>query len=306
MRENQQTLKREYKFIGKGLHSGLAVTMVLKPAPANTGIKFHRIDLGEDAYIEALVDYVTYTQRSTMLEHNNVKIQTLEHLMATFYALGVDNAIVEIDNFEVPILDGSALPYVAAIAPDGLEEQDAPRKYYDLKETISYTNEETGSSITLTPADKFLVDVTIDFNSKVLGVQKASFDENTDFIKEIAPCRTFVFFHELEFLFKNNLIKGGDLENAVVIVENAVPDEELSRMASLFNVEKIERRPEGYLDNVKLHFENECARHKLLDVLGDFSLMGIRVNAKVEAVKSGHRINTQVAKLVREQMILNS
>ncbi|MBR2948054.1 MAG: UDP-3-O-acyl-N-acetylglucosamine deacetylase [Bacteroidales bacterium] len=305
MRDNQKTLRGEYKFVGKGLHSGLGVTMVLKPAPVNTGIRFHRVDLGKDAYIEALVDYVTYTQRSTMLENNNIKIQTLEHLMATFYALGVDNAIVEIDNFEVPILDGSALPYVRAICADGLLEQDAPRKYYNLDETISYTDEKTGSSITLTPADTFSAEVTIDFNSKVLGVQTASYTCQTDFAHEIAPCRTFVFFHELEFLFKNNLIKGGDLENAIVIVENEVSDAELSRMASLFNVEKIERRPEGYLDNVKLHFDNECARHKLLDVLGDFSLMGIRLNAKVVAVKSGHKINTQVAKLVRQKMIFN-
>lgn len=305
MANNQRTLKNEYKFIGKGLHSGLGVTMILKPAPVNTGIRFHRKDLGENAIIEALVDYVTYTQRSTTLEKDNIKIVTLEHLMATFYALGVDNALVEIDTFEVPILDGSALPYINAICADGLQEQDAPRRYYNLKESISYTDPKSGSSITLTPAEEFSADVTIDFNSKVVGIQKASFTSQTDFAKELAPCRTFVFFHELEFLFKNNLIKGGDLENALVIVENEVPDEELSRMASLFNVEKIKRNPNGYLDNVELHFENECARHKLMDLLGDFSLTGIRFNAKVEAVKSGHRINTQVAKLVREQLISN-
>lgn len=302
MFEKQNTLKREYTFQGKGLHSGLHVTVKLSPAPADFGIRFLRKDLGDDAYIEALVDYVTYTQRGTTLEKGAVRISTLEHLMSALTGMGVDNALVTIDNFEVPILDGSALPYVQAIGADGLQELDAPRRYYEVREKIHYRDEETGSELTILPDDRFSVDLTIDFNSRVLGVQKAYFDDNTDYAKEIAPCRTFVFFHELEFLFRNNLIKGGDLENALVIVEHPVPEETLSRMAALFNVDKVDCLPEGYLDNVRLHFSNECARHKLLDLIGDFSLIGTRIKGKVIADKSGHRINTTVARIVRDMI----
>ena len=214
MSDRQKTLRREYIFEGKGLHSGQNVRMKLSPAPVNHGIRFLRQDLGDNPVIEAVVDYVTYTQRGTTLENGEVRISTLEHLMAAFYGLGVDNALVTIDNFEVPILDGSALPYVRAIAPDGLEEQDADRQYLVVKKPIHYKDDKTGSEITVLPAEEFSVDLTIDFNSHVLGVQKFHYDNSVDFATEIAPCRTFVFFHELEFLFKNNLIKGGDLENA--------------------------------------------------------------------------------------------
>lgn len=302
MLEKQKTLKKEYTFQGKGLHSGLHVTVTVSPAPIDYGIRFLRKDLGDDAYIEALVDYVTYTQRGTTLEKGNVRISTLEHLMAALTGMGVDNALVTLDNFEVPILDGSALPYVKAIGADGLVEQDAPRRYYVVKEEIRYRDEATGSELVILPDLHFSVDLTIDFNSNVIGVQNAFYDENTDFAKEIAPCRTFVFFHELEYLFKNNLIKGGDLENALVIVEHPVPEETLSRMAALFNVDKVDRLPEGYLDNVKLHYANECARHKLLDLIGDFSLIGMRIKGKVIADKSGHRINTAMARIVRDKI----
>ncbi|MBR2437715.1 MAG: UDP-3-O-acyl-N-acetylglucosamine deacetylase, partial [Bacteroidales bacterium] len=212
MTERQHTLKCKYTFKGKGLHTGRNVTMVLEPAPAGHGIKFKRTDIGEDAVIDALVDYVTTTARGTTLEKGDVKISTLEHLMATFNGLGIDNALVSIDAQEVPILDGSAKPYVEAICKDGLVEQDAPRKYVELKEKIVYKDEKSGSEIVIMPDDHFSVDLMIDFNSKVLGNQYSRLDENTDFAKDIAPCRTFVFFHELEPLFKNNLIKGGDLD----------------------------------------------------------------------------------------------
>lgn len=300
MTERQHTLKCKYTFKGKGLHTGRNVTMVLEPAPAGHGIKFRRTDIGDDAVIDALVDYVTTTARGTTLEKGDVKISTLEHLMATFNGLGVDNAMVSIDAQEVPILDGSAKPYVEAICKDGLVEQDAPRKYVELKEKIVYKDEKSGSEIVIMPDDHFSVDLMIDFNSKVLGNQYSRLDENTDFAKDIAPCRTFVFFHELEPLFKNNLIKGGDLDNAIVIVEHPVPQEELDRLAGVFNTSSLERAPEGYLNHLELRFQNECARHKLLDLIGDFSLVGAPIKAKVIAYKSGHRINTEVARIVRK------
>lgn len=279
--------------------------MVLEPAPAGHGIKFRRTDLGDDAVIDALVDYVTTTARGTTLEKGDVKISTLEHLMATFNGLGVDNALVSIDAQEVPILDGSAKPYVDAICKDGLEEQDAPRKYVEFKEKIVYKDEKSGSEIVIMPDDHFSVDLMIDFNSKVLGNQYSRLDETTDFAKDIAPCRTFVFFHELEPLFRNNLIKGGDLDNAIVIVEHPVPQEELDRLAGVFNTSSLERAPEGYLNHLELRFQNECARHKLLDLMGDFSLVGAPIKAKVIAYKSGHRINTEVARVIRKLIVNN-
>lgn len=298
----QRTLKREYRFEGKGLHSGLHVVMTVAPAPADHGIVFFRKDIAEDAYIEALADYVTYTQRGTTLEKGDIKISTIEHILSALTGLGVDNALITLDSFEAPILDGSALPFVQAFMPDGTVEQDAPKNYYEVKEPIHYKDEQTGSELTLLPADDYIIDLSIDYNSSVLGIQKAYFDKNTDFATEIAPCRTFVFFHELEFLFNNNLIKGGDLENAIVIVEKPVADEELERMASLFNVKTVTRLPSGYLDHIKLHFPNECARHKLLDIIGDFTLIGRPLKCKVIAEKSGHKINTCVAKIVREKI----
>lgn len=306
MTERQHTLKCKYTFKGKGLHTGKNVTMVLEPAPENHGIKFKRVDLGEDAVIDALVDYVTTTARGTTLENGDVKISTLEHLMATFSGLGIDNVLVSIDAQEVPILDGSAKPYIEAICKDGLVEQEAERKYIELKEKIVYKDAKSGSEIIVMPDDHFSVDLMIDFNSKVLGNQYSRLDENTDFAKDIAPCRTFVFFHELEPLFKNNLIKGGDLDNAIVIVEHPVPQEELDRLATVFNTSSLERAPEGYLNHLELRFQNECARHKLLDLIGDFSLVGNPIKAKVIAYKSGHRINTELAKVIRQYAIGNN
>lgn len=303
IQDRQKTLRRQYEFEGKGLHSGLRVRMNVAPAPAGTGIRFLRKDIGDDAIIEAVADYVTYTQRGTTLEKGVVKVSTIEHLLSALWTLGVDNALITLDTFEVPILDGSALPYAEAFAADGLEEQDAPRKYYTLSAPLYYRDEKTGAEVTISPSDGFSVDLSIDYGSRVLGIQKAAYAAGTDYLKEIAPCRTFVFFHELEVLFKNNLIKGGDLENAVVIVEHPVPQEDLARMAALFNVEKVERVPEGYLDNVKLHFDNECARHKLLDLLGDFALVGMRLKGHVTATRSGHRINTDVARILRKDIL---
>lgn len=300
MQDNQNTLKKSYIFEGKGLHSGLKVKMTISPAPVNTGIIFIRQDLGDDVRIPAVVDFVTHTQRGTTLENGEAKVSTIEHILSTFVGLGVDNAYIYLSSFEAPIMDGSAKPFAEAISADGLQMQDALRKYYTIKEKIHFQDPKTGSELTILPSDDYSIDLSIDYNSHVLGVQRASYSSKTDYLKEIAPCRTFVFFHELEFLFNNNLIKGGDLENAIVIVEHSVPQDTLDKMAALFNVRRIERVPEGYLDNIKLRFPNECARHKLLDVMGDFSLIGYRIKGRVIANKSGHQINTQVAKLIRE------
>ena len=302
MKDLQKTLKREYIFEGKGLHTGLKVNMTLAPAPVDTGVVFFRTDLGENARVEALVDYVTQTQRGTTLQNGEVSVSTIEHVLSAFVGLGIDNAYIYLDAPEAPIMDGSAKPFVEAIVPDGLETQDAPRKYYVVKEEISFKDEQSGSELILLPSENYEIDLTIDYNSKVLGVQSAHYSsETTDYASEIAPCRTFCFFHELEFLFKHNLIKGGDLENAIVIAENEVPQDELDKISSLLGVTSVKRVSTGYLNNVDLRFGNECARHKLLDVLGDFSLIGYRLKGKVIAVKSGHKINTQMARIIREK-----
>lgn len=300
---NQHTLKRKYSFEGKGLHTGRKVCMTVEPAPENFGIKFRRSDLGEEApLVEACVDYVSATSRGTTLDKGGVQVLTLEHLMGTLLGMNVDNALITLDSPEVPILDGSAKIYADAFSADGLQEQAAPRKYLELDRKIVCRNE-NGSEMVVMPDDHFSVDVMIDFNSKVVGNQYARFESDTDFVKDIAPCRTFVFFHELEPLFKNNLIKGGDLDNALVIVEHNVPQEELDRLAKLFNVKTLERVPEGYLSHTSLRFSNECARHKLLDVLGDIALVGYPIKGKVIAYKSGHSINSVVSKALRAEAI---
>ena len=296
----QHTLARSYTFKGKGLHTGVSVTMTINPAGPDTGVVFHRVDLGPDACIQAVSDYVTTTSRGTTLEKGQVKISTLEHLMATFYGMHIDNVLVEIDAPEVPILDGSAKYFAEAISADGIVEQDAERRYLEIKEKIYFRDEQTGSEIVILPYDSLAVNLMIDFNSKVLGNQYARYNTHVDFAKEIAPCRTFVFFHELEPLFKNNLIKGGDLDNAIIVVEHPVPQEELDRLANVFNVHRLERAPEGYLNHLELRFSNECARHKLLDILGDFALVGAPIKGMIVGYKTGHRVNTLMAARLRE------
>ena len=216
--------------------------------------------------------------------------------------MGVDNVIIEIDNVEVPILDGSARYYVEAFKKDGLKEQDTAKEYITLPGEIEIADEKTGSYIKVIPSETPSIDLTVDFGSKVLGVQKAHWDCGTDYSYEIAPCRTFVFFHEIEYLFQNNLVKGGDVENAIVIVEHPVTKEQVDRLAGLFNVPSLEIDSNGYLNNLQLHFPDECGRHKLLDLIGDLSLAGGLVNARVGAFKPGHSINTRMAKAIREAL----
>lgn len=296
----QQTLKKSYTFSGKCLHTGTFSTIVVSPAPANNGIRFKRASDG--AELPALASYVTSTARSTTIEKDGFSVQTVEHILSALYGMGVDNAVIEVDGVEMPILDGSARYYVEAIAADGLVAQDAERKYLDIKEEVYVTNEKTGSWVKIEPAASPSFQITVDFGSRVLGVQTASFDESTDYAKEIGVCRTFVFFHEIEFLFANNLIKGGDVDNAIVIVEHPVTDAQVEAIASKMGRKKITVRPDGYLSNLTLHFPNECGRHKLLDLLGDLSLVGGRLNAKVTAFKPGHGINTQAAAAALEKI----
>ncbi len=272
--------------------------MTVSPAPADTGIVFKRTDIGEDALVEALAENVSSTARSTTISKGDASVSTIEHILSALTGMGVDNALIEIDNVEVPILDGSAKPYIEAIWKDGFQEQDAPRKYIELKETVEVVNEK-GSVVRLEPAEDFSYDIKIDFNSRVLGVQHAQWDSSVIYPEEIGVCRTFVFFHELEFLFNNGLVKGGDVDNAIVIVEHPVTKEQVDNMSRLFNVPSLEVREDGYLSNLQLRFTNECARHKLLDLIGDLRLCGGFLKAKITAEKAGHGINTTAARQVR-------
>lgn len=297
----QQTLKNKYTFEGKGLHTGKVSRMIVGPAPVNTGIVFIRTDIGEDAKIEALAENVSNTARSTTISKGEASVSTIEHIMSALTGLGIDNAIIEIDNVEVPILDGSAKPYIDTMWQDGVEVQSEPRKYIEIKETIELVNEK-GSLVRIEPAEEFSYDIKIDFNSRVLGVQHALWNPSVEYAREIGVCRTFVFFHELQFLFANNLVKGGDVDNAIVIVEHPVTDEQVQQMSQLFDVPALEVREDGYLSNLVLRFPNECSRHKLLDLIGDLRLAGGFLKAKVTAEKAGHGINTSAALKVRQQL----
>ena len=297
----QQTLKKKYSFEGKGLHTGRYAHMTVCPAPENTGIIFIRTD-AENATVAALAENVSNTTRSTTISQNGVSVSTIEHILSALTGMGVDNAFIEIDNIEVPILDGSAKPYIDAIWADGFVQQDEPRKYIEIKETVEVKNEEVGSIVRIEPAEEFSYDIKVDFNSKVLGVQHAVWNPSVVYAEEIGVCRTFVFFHEIEFLFNNGLVKGGDVDNAIVIVEHPVTDQQISKMSELFNIPALTVRDDGYLSNLQLRFPNECSRHKMLDLIGDLRLCGGFLKAKVTAEKAGHGINTTAAKAVRAQL----
>ena len=291
----QQTLKAPISFSGKGLHTGVQVTMTVKPAPADTGIVFRRIDLEGSPAIPALCDYVVDTSRGTTIELNGARVATIEHIMSALWTLGMENAEIEIDAPETPIMDGSAREYAAAIVETGLQEQAADRNYYQVTEKMVYTIPEKGVAIILYPDDEFSVSLHVDYNSKVIGNQYATFVPGDNYAAKIAPCRTFVFLHELEPLMNMNLIKGGDLDNAIVVVENPVSDEQFDHLKKIFNKQDI-RITGGYLNNLELRFNNELARHKLLDLLGDFALLGRRIKGRVWATRPGHFANTEFMK----------
>jgi UDP-3-O-[3-hydroxymyristoyl] N-acetylglucosamine deacetylase / 3-hydroxyacyl-[acyl-carrier-protein] dehydratase len=296
MSKKQQTIKREVSLSGVGLHTGNTVKMTFKPAPIDYGYAFTRVDLEGEPIIAALAEYVVNTQRGTNLEKNGVQIQTSEHVLAAAVGLGIDNLIIEIDASEPPIMDGSSKFFIEALENAGIEKQDADIKEYIVKEVISYRDEITGSEIILMPSDEYEVTTMVDFGTKILGTQNATLQHVSDFKEEIAAARTFSFLHEIEMLLENDLIKGGDLNNAIVYVDKELSDETMTKLKKAFGKEDIAVKSNGILDNLTLHWANEAARHKLLDVIGDLALVGIRIRGKVIANKPGHLVNTQFAK----------
>ncbi len=291
----QQTLADSISFSGKGLHTGVTVNMTVNPAADNHGIVFRRVDLEGTPSVPALCEYVTDTSRGTTIEKGAAKVSTIEHIISALWTMGVDNALIDIDGPETPIMDGSAREYVDKIQQVGLVEQKAARKYYEVTEKQVYTIPDKGVAIIIYPDDEFTVSVHVDYNSKVVGNQYATLDMFNEYKEKIAPCRTFVFLHELEPLLKMNLIKGGDLDNAIVVVENPVSDEQLEHLKRVFGKDDI-RVTGGYLNNLQLRSSNELARHKLLDLLGDFALLGMRIKGRVWASRPGHYANTEFMK----------
>ncbi len=302
MSGNQKTIKKPVSFSGRGLHTGVDVKLTLAPAPANHGYQIIRTDLNDRPVIRALAENVVETSRGTTLEENGAKVATIEHVMAACVGSGLDNVSIEMNGPEAPILDGSAKLYVEGIVKAGFKDQEIPRNTYQITEKIEYRDDEHGIEIVAFPDAKFSVDVKIDYNSKVLGFQYANLDKISEFNNEIAPARTFVFLHELEFLAKNNLIKGGDLDNAIVIIDRKVTQEELDHLAEIFNKPKVKVQPEGVLNNIDLNFSNEPARHKLLDIMGDLALVGQPIQGKIIATRPGHYANNQFARLIRSKI----
>lgn len=295
-KEKQRTIAKEIILKGVGLHTGENVTMKFMPAPENHGYAFKRIDLEGDPIIEADAKYVVNTQRGTNLEKNGVKIQTSEHVLAALVGMEIDNVLIELDAPEPPIMDGSSKYFVEALEIVGAVEQETDRDVYVIKDIISFKDEETGSEITIIPSDSYQITTMVDFGTKVLGTQNATLENISDFKTEISDARTFSFLHELEALLEHGLIKGGDLNNAIVYVDKEISENTMRKLEKAFNKEKLSVKPNGILDNLTLHQPNEAARHKLLDVIGDLALAGTRIQGKVIANKPGHFVNTQFAK----------
>ena len=292
----QKTIKSEISLTGVGLHTGKEVKMTFKPAPANNGFTFVRVDLEGQPVIEADANYVVNTQRGTNLEKLGVQIQTPEHVLAALTGCDLDNVIIELNASELPIMDGSSKYFVEAIEKAGVEEQDAKRNVYLVKEVISFTDEATGSEILVMPSDSYCITTMVDFGTKILGTQNATMKSLSEFKDEFSDSRTFSFLHELEALLNNGLIKGGDLNNAIVYVDKEISAATMDNLKKAFGKENLTVKPNGILDNLTLHYPNEAARHKLLDVVGDLSLIGTRIQGKVIANKPGHYVNTQFAK----------
>jgi UDP-3-O-[3-hydroxymyristoyl] N-acetylglucosamine deacetylase/3-hydroxyacyl-[acyl-carrier-protein] dehydratase len=303
--DKQHTLKTSISISGTGLHTGILVDMVLNPANAGFGIQFKRIDLPGQPVIKADCDLVTDTSRGTTLEDHGAKVSTVEHVLAALVGMGVDNCQIDINGPEIPIMDGSSQPFVEVIEKAGIAEQEAAKHWYTIDTNISYYHEGKRVEMVAMPAVEYKVTTLIDFNSPVLGTQHAGLKEISDFKAEIAPCRTFCFLHELEALLANNLIKGGDINNAIVVVDKPVTDEEMSRLAGIFKKDNIEVKSEGYLNNLELRFPNEPARHKLLDVIGDLALIGFPIKAHIIANRPGHFSNVEFAKLIKQYIKKN-
>ncbi|MES1217047.1 MAG: bifunctional UDP-3-O-[3-hydroxymyristoyl] N-acetylglucosamine deacetylase/3-hydroxyacyl-ACP dehydratase [Bacteroidota bacterium] len=303
--DKQHTLKSAVSISGTGLHTGVLVDMKLNPANPGYGIQFQRVDLPNKPVIKADCDLVTDTSRGTTLEVGEAKVSTVEHVLAALVGMGVDNCFIEINGPEIPIIDGSSEPFVELIEETGVAEQDAAKVWYSIDENIYHADENKRVEMVAMPATEYSITTLIDFNSPVLGTQHAGLKHIHDFKDEIAPCRTFCFLHELEMLLDNNLIKGGDVNNAIVIVDKPVDETEMARLKKIFKKDKIEVKSEGYLNNLELRFPNEPARHKLLDVIGDLALIGYPIKANIIANRPGHSTNVEFAKKIKQYIKKN-
>ncbi|MGP1481501.1 MAG: bifunctional UDP-3-O-[3-hydroxymyristoyl] N-acetylglucosamine deacetylase/3-hydroxyacyl-ACP dehydratase [Hoylesella enoeca] len=298
----QNTLKGSFSLCGKGLHTGLSLTVTFNPAPENTGYKIQRIDLDDQPIVDAIAENVVDTQRGTVLSKNDVRISTVEHGLAALYALGVDNCLIQVNGPEFPILDGSAAMYVEKIRQIGLEEQSAPKDYYIIRHKIEVKDDATGSCITILPDDQFSITAMCSFDSKFINSQFATLDNIDAFAEEIAPARTFVFVRDIEPLLKANLIKGGDLDNAIVIYERQTNQALLDQLADQLKVAHMDATKLGYIQHKPLVWENECTRHKLLDIIGDMALIGKPIKGRIVATRPGHTINNKFARLIRKEI----
>jgi UDP-3-O-[3-hydroxymyristoyl] N-acetylglucosamine deacetylase/3-hydroxyacyl-[acyl-carrier-protein] dehydratase len=303
--DKQHTLSESISISGTGLHTGILVDMTLQPANPGFGIQFQRIDLPNQPLIKADCDLVTDTSRGTTLQVGDAKVSTVEHILAALVGLGVDNLLIELNGPEIPIMDGSSAPFIEAIEKVGILEQDAAKAWYSIDENIFHYDEDKRVEMVALPALDYQITTLIDFNSPVLGTQHAALKTIKDFKSEISPCRTFCFLHELETLLEHDLIKGGDINNAIVVVDKPVTKEEMTRLAKVFKRDKIEVKSEGYLNNLELRFPNEPARHKLLDVIGDLALIGYPIKARIIANRPGHSSNVEFAKKIKQYIKKN-
>ena len=298
----QTTLKGSFSLCGKGLHTGLSLTVTFNPAPENHGYKIQRIDLEGMPVIDAIAENVIDTQRGTVLGKGEVRVSTIEHGMAALYALGIDNCLIQVNGPEFPILDGSAIKYVEKIKEIGIDEQNAPKDYYIIRKKIEVNDEATGSSIVILPDEQFSLTAMCSFNSKFINSQFATLDDVGNFATEIAPARTFVFVRDIEPLLKANLIKGGDLDNAIVIYEKQTSQEQLDQLADMIKVEHRDANNLGYIQHKPIVWENECTRHKLLDIIGDMALIGKPIKGRIIATRPGHTINNKFARQMRREI----
>lgn len=298
----QKTLKGSFSLCGKGLHTGLSLTVTFNPAPENTGYKIQRIDLEEQPIIDAIAEKVVDTQRGTVLANGDVRVSTVEHGLAALYAMGIDNCLIQVNGPEFPILDGSAIMYVDKIKQVGIEEQNAPKDWYIIRKKIEVKDEKTGSVITILPDEEFSITAMCSFESKFISSQFATIDNVNNFATEIAPARTFVFVRDIEPLLQANLIKGGDLDNAIVIYERQTTQERLDKLADMLKVPHMDANNLGYIQNKPLVWDNECTRHKLLDIIGDMALIGKPIKGRIIATRPGHTINNKFARLMRKEI----
>lgn len=295
----QKTIRKAVSIKGVGLHTGIESTLTFKPASENHGFKFCRVDLENKPQIDALLEYVSDTSRGTTLTKNDISVSTTEHALAALVGLEIDNVLMEIDGPEIPIMDGSSQPFIDALSKAGITEQNAEKIFFELHDNLTFEDNEKNVEMLAVPSGEYRVTVMVDYNSEVLGTQHAQMHQIAEFQNDIAQCRTFCFLHELEQLVKHDLIKGGDLNNAIVVVDKPVSQQKLDELAMLFDKPKVEVKEKGILNNTKLHFQNEPARHKLLDIIGDFALIGVPIKAHILAARPGHKSNVEFAKKIK-------